>query len=272
VHLRAEVPSLPSRGGRILALNLSHGWSRAGLRIYSDALDLEAVESALGLRATGKHLKGTPRSRDLKPIWPDSMWRFGTSLSNDHGLEGNLTLILDALEPKRDVIQGFAHEHRVDFFCGFSSGEREGGFTLTRVTLNRVAKFGVPLITNLSPPIPLEIDQEVAGASPNLRKWCAAAFRVIGEGLQRREIDTALDLRATHFHSSQWWRIPGGPSRQGSLWALHSPLTDEHGIAEHIRTLLGGYEPRMDPDFVADLEEIIGNRRPWNPPGSNPRL
>ena len=38
------------------------------------------------------------------------MWRFGTSLSNDHGLEGNLTLILDALEPKRDVVQGFAHE------------------------------------------------------------------------------------------------------------------------------------------------------------------
>jgi len=27
-----------------------------------------------------------------------------------------------------------------------------------------------------------------------------------------------------------------------------------------------GYEPRMDPDFAADLEEIIKNRRPWNPP------
>jgi antitoxin (DNA-binding transcriptional repressor) of toxin-antitoxin stability system len=27
-----------------------------------------------------------------------------------------------------------------------------------------------------------------------------------------------------------------------------------------------GYEPRMDPDFAADLEEIIRNRRPWNPP------
>jgi antitoxin (DNA-binding transcriptional repressor) of toxin-antitoxin stability system len=27
-----------------------------------------------------------------------------------------------------------------------------------------------------------------------------------------------------------------------------------------------GYEPRMHPDFAADLEEIIGNRRPWNPP------
>jgi hypothetical protein len=27
-----------------------------------------------------------------------------------------------------------------------------------------------------------------------------------------------------------------------------------------------GYEPRMDPDFAADLEEIIANRKPWTPP------
>jgi len=27
-----------------------------------------------------------------------------------------------------------------------------------------------------------------------------------------------------------------------------------------------GYEPRMDPGFAADLEEIIRSRRPWTPP------
>jgi hypothetical protein len=27
-----------------------------------------------------------------------------------------------------------------------------------------------------------------------------------------------------------------------------------------------GYETGMDPDFAADLEEIIKSRRPWNPP------
>jgi len=26
-----------------------------------------------------------------------------------------------------------------------------------------------------------------------------------------------------------------------------------------------GYEPSMDPEFAADLEEIIRNRAPWNP-------
>jgi antitoxin (DNA-binding transcriptional repressor) of toxin-antitoxin stability system len=27
-----------------------------------------------------------------------------------------------------------------------------------------------------------------------------------------------------------------------------------------------GYEPRMDPEFAADLEQIIESRKPWNPP------
>ena len=27
-----------------------------------------------------------------------------------------------------------------------------------------------------------------------------------------------------------------------------------------------GYEPSMDPEFAADLEEIVRNRKPWNPP------
>jgi len=27
-----------------------------------------------------------------------------------------------------------------------------------------------------------------------------------------------------------------------------------------------GYEPRMSADFAADIEEVIKNRKPWNPP------
>lgn len=34
-----------------------------------------------------------------------------------------------------------------------------------------------------------------------------------------------------------------------------------------------GYEPRMDPEFAADLEEIINHRKPWPPQhGSDSRL
>lgn len=27
-----------------------------------------------------------------------------------------------------------------------------------------------------------------------------------------------------------------------------------------------GYAPTLDPDFAADVEQIIRDRRPWNPP------
>jgi len=43
------------------------------------------------------------------------------------------------------------------------------------------------------------------------------------------------------------------------------PLSESIALAKkHAEEL--GYEPRMDPDFAADLEEIIKSRRPWNPP------
>ena len=48
-------------------------------------------------------------------------------------------------------------------------------------------------------------------------------------------------------------------SEPGRLLSESIALAKKH--AEEV-----GYEPRMDPDFAADLEEIIRNRRPWNPP------
>src|SRR6266566_2532008 len=34
-----------------------------------------------------------------------------------------------------------------------------------------------------------------------------------------------------------------------------------------------GQAPVLDPDFAADVEQIVRNRKPWNPPrGINPRL
>jgi antitoxin (DNA-binding transcriptional repressor) of toxin-antitoxin stability system len=42
-------------------------------------------------------------------------------------------------------------------------------------------------------------------------------------------------------------------------------LSDSIDLAKaHARKL--GCEPRMDPQFAADLEEIVASRKPWNPP------
>ena len=42
-------------------------------------------------------------------------------------------------------------------------------------------------------------------------------------------------------------------------------LSESIALAEaHAKEL--GYEPVMDPEFAADLKEIIDSRKPWNPP------
>lgn len=42
-------------------------------------------------------------------------------------------------------------------------------------------------------------------------------------------------------------------------------LSESIALAEaHAKEL--GYEPTMDPDFAADLREIINGRKPWDPP------
>ena len=43
------------------------------------------------------------------------------------------------------------------------------------------------------------------------------------------------------------------------------PLSESIALAKKHAAELG-YEPRMDPEFAADLEEIIRKRRSWNPP------
>ena len=53
-------------------------------------------------------------------------------------------------------------------------------------------------------------------------------------------------------------RSAGGEFRP-SLLSESIALAKKH--AEEL-----GYEPRMDPEFAADLEEIVRSRKPWNPP------
>lgn len=52
---------------------------------------------------------------------------------------------------------------------------------------------------------------------------------------------------------------------------LHAPVPPRRSISECIELAKlheeeTGEAPVLDPDFAADVEEIIRNRKPWNPP------
>lgn len=52
---------------------------------------------------------------------------------------------------------------------------------------------------------------------------------------------------------------------------VHSPVPARRTISECIALAKKheeetGESPVLDPDFAADVEEIVANRKPWNPP------
>jgi len=132
-------------------------WSSASIRIFGEKLQPEEVEAALALKATRTHLKGQPRSPVQKTVWRETLWSLRSPLSPDRSVGDHLTWLLDRLEPKLDAIRALSADHRVDLFCGFSSGSGQGGFTLDPIILVRLANLGVPLVLDLYPP-GLEID------------------------------------------------------------------------------------------------------------------
>jgi len=58
-------------------------WSRASVRIFGETLQPEEIEAKLGLKATRTHLKGQPRSRRYKGVWPHSLWLLEIPTSDD---------------------------------------------------------------------------------------------------------------------------------------------------------------------------------------------
>ncbi|MGB6975338.1 MAG: DUF4279 domain-containing protein [Terracidiphilus sp.] len=136
-------------------------WSRATFRIFGDSLGLEEVTSSLGIQATSSGLKGEilSSSRLKKPL-RTSIWRLASPLNTEQPLEDHLNWLLDVLEPKSDVVSKLAKEFDVDFFCGFSSANGQGGFTLDPALLARLARLTVPLFLDLYPPGPITLESD----------------------------------------------------------------------------------------------------------------
>jgi hypothetical protein len=76
-------------------------------------------------------------------------------------MEDHLNWLLDALEPKWDIISRIAKQYEADFFCGFSSENGQGGCTFSVALLERLAKLGVPLALDLYPPGPIALDSNL---------------------------------------------------------------------------------------------------------------
>lgn len=121
-------------------------------------------------RRSAHHSGSRPRVRTLRGSCArtarisgaNSLWFFQSPLGKNRGLNDHLAWLLDHLESKIPVLNALSQSHRVDLFCGFSSGSGQGGFVLDVSTLVRLARLGVPLVLDLYPPA---AEDRIEGAS-----------------------------------------------------------------------------------------------------------
>jgi hypothetical protein len=146
-------------------------WSKAAFCIYGDTLQPDEMNRDLGLLATNSGLKGErqskyPRARQLRT----SIWILDSLIDDHLPLQDHLKCLLDALEPKLDIVREIAKRYDARLSCAYSSEHGQGGCTFDATLLERIAKLKVPLVLDLYPPGPIflnEIDaQAVQEAMP----------------------------------------------------------------------------------------------------------
>jgi hypothetical protein len=107
-------------------------------------------------------VKGERFSSSHRAVRRTSFWLLECPLSKRLPLEEHLKWLLNLLEAKHELIISISDKWRVEFFCGFSSENGQGGVTFDPGLLRRLAHLGIPLVLDLYPPgAPLEADEEL---------------------------------------------------------------------------------------------------------------
>ncbi len=127
-------------------------WSRVGLRIVSDKLEPANISKQLSLKPTRTHLKGSLRSAHHKAVWPSSLWLLNSPLSDQNDMADHIKYFVGLLEPRVYALEALTANCEIDLFCGFSSGNGQGGFVIDPHTLSRLAALKIPVVFDLYPP------------------------------------------------------------------------------------------------------------------------
>lgn len=80
------------------------------------------------------------------------MWRFESPLPKKEPLSSHVNWLLEACRGKEAVIRELASALNVELFCGFSSGNGQGSFSLENELLSRISGLGLSLVLDLYPP------------------------------------------------------------------------------------------------------------------------
>ena len=135
-------------------------WSTVSFRIGSESMTSAEISRFLSTEPTSSYEKGTPVSKrnPNSPLRKNAVWLLDSGLPDDQPLEAHITKLVEYIEGKHGLIKELPSECEINLFCGFSSGDGQGGFVLDADLLKRLAFLEIDLVLNLYPPTPIDSD------------------------------------------------------------------------------------------------------------------
>lgn len=116
-------------------------------RLTGDDLQPDIITQALGVTPHRAWAKGDVRSRTMKGnlLFTFGCWSIVPQADRREGFEDQLRRLLDLLETLPPILHEFATQYRAEISVGYSSGERNFGFSIDRETMERLCKLDVSL-------------------------------------------------------------------------------------------------------------------------------
>jgi hypothetical protein len=113
----------------------------------------DEMASLVGLTPTRSHKIGDPvSSTAAEPRRKNHLYGVHSTMPGSAPLDEHIVELLDRLEPVASALADLSKSADLYLFCGFSSGNAQGGFTLSPGTLRRIADLNLELSLDLYPP------------------------------------------------------------------------------------------------------------------------
>ncbi|MCP4352356.1 MAG: DUF4279 domain-containing protein [Desulfobacterales bacterium] len=129
-------------------------WSSASLHIISQSVSTKEITGILNTEATSSHEKGSliQTASPGKSRYQETLWILESDLDYSEPLEIHIMKLVSFIEQKTDAFRKLLHNCDVELFCGFSSGNGQGGVVLGAELLKRLTTIPIDFILDLYPP------------------------------------------------------------------------------------------------------------------------
>lgn len=128
-------------------------WSSAAFVARSEILSPDMFESIIGLPPTHSHRIGDPiSSRQGSAVRKNHYYSIQSMSDSREPMEKHIDEIITQLEQRIANVRSLEGKAEMFLFCGYSSGNGQGGCSLSPEMLARLSQLGLELCLDLYPP------------------------------------------------------------------------------------------------------------------------